>query len=131
MGERIVKRCLSWPLNKIKEIQQSHETVNYLINSDDFFETVTYQIKQISDIERLISKVATGKASPREVVYLKNSLQAIIPIKEAAEKSTNASVKQIGKSLNNCSELIAKISETIFDDAPVNINKGNAIGNEV
>mgnify|MGYP002266446242 FL=1 len=131
MGGRLLKRWLALPLKNIKEIQQRHETVNYLINSDDFFETVTYQIKQISDIERLISKVATGKASPREVVYLKNSLQAIIPIKEAAEKSTNASVKQIGKSLNNCSELIAKISETIFDDAPVNINKGNAIANEV
>ncbi|WKD85343.1 DNA mismatch repair protein MutS [Polaribacter huanghezhanensis] len=131
MGGRLLKRWLALPLKNIKEIQQRHETVNYLINSDDFFETVTYQIKQISDIERLISKVATGKASPREVVYLKNSLQAIIPIKVAAEKSTNASVKQIGKSLNNCSELIAKISETIFDDAPVNINKGNAIANGV
>ncbi len=131
MGGRLLKRWLALPLKNIKEIQQRHETVNYLINSDDFFETVTYQIKQISDVERLISKVATGKASPREVVYLKNSLQAIIPIKIAAEKSTNASVKQIGKSLNNCSELIAKISETLFDDAPVNINKGNAIANGV
>lgn len=131
MGGRLLKRWLALPLKNIDQIQQRHETVNYLINSDDFFETVTYQIKQISDIERLISKVATGKASPREVVYLKNSLQAIIPIKIAAEKSTNASVKQIGKSLNNCLELIAKISETLFDDAPVNINKGNAIANGV
>ena len=131
MGGRLLKRWLALPLKNIEEIQQRHETVNYLINSDEFFETVTYQIKQISDIERLISKVATGKASPREVVYLKNSLQAIIPIKEAAEKSTNASVKQIGKSLNNCSELISKISETVFDDAPVNINKGNAIAKGV
>jgi len=131
MGGRLLKRWLALPLKNIEEIQQRHETVKFLIDSDDFFETVTYQIKQISDIERLISKVATGKASPREVVYLKNSLQAIIPIKIAAEKSTNTSVKQIGKQLNNCTELIAKISKTVFDDAPVNINKGNAIANGV
>ncbi|MDG1529360.1 MAG: DNA mismatch repair protein MutS, partial [Polaribacter sp.] len=131
MGGRLLKRWLALPLKNKTEIEKRHETVNYLINSDDFFETVTYQIKQISDIERLISKVATGKASPREVVYLKNSLQAILPIKEAAEKSTNASVKQIGKQLNACTDLIAKITETLFDDAPVNINKGNAIASNV
>ena len=131
MGGRLLKRWLALPLKNKTEIEKRHETVNYLINSDDFFETVTYQIKQISDIERLISKVATGKASPREVVYLKNSLQAILPIKEAAEKSTNASVKQIGKQLNACTDLIAKITETLFDDSPVNINKGNAIASNV
>lgn len=131
MGGRLLKRWLALPLKNIKEIQQRHETVAYLINSDDFFKTVTYQIKQISDIERLISKVATGKASPREVVLLKDSLQAIIPIKIAAEKSTNESVKQIGKQLNDCTDLIAKISQTVFDDAPVNINKGNAIASNV
>jgi len=127
MGGRLLKRWLALPLKNKEAIEKRHKTVHYLINSDDFFKTVTYQIKQISDIERLISKVATGKASPREVVLLKNSLQAILPIKEAAEKSTNASVKQIGKQLNTCSDLIAKISETLFDDSPVNINKGNAI----
>ena len=131
MGGRLLKRWLALPLKNKTEIEKRHETVNYLINSDDFFETVTYQIKQISDIERLISKVATGKASPREIVLLKNSLQAILPIKEAAEKSKNPSVKQIGKQLNDCTDLIAKISETLFDDAPVNINKGNAIASNV
>ncbi|MFT5761223.1 MAG: DNA mismatch repair protein MutS [Polaribacter sp.] len=131
MGGRLLKRWLALPLKNKAAIEKRHETVKYLINSDDFFKTVTYQIKQISDIERLISKVATGKASPREVVLLKNSLQAILPIKEAAEKSKNASVKQIGKQLNTCTDLISKISETLFDDSPVNINKGNAIANGV
>ncbi len=96
MGGRLLKRWLALPLKIRRAIEKRHETVKYLIDSDDFFELVTYQLKQISDIERLISKVATGKASPREVVYLKNSLQAILPIKEAAEKSANPSVKQIG-----------------------------------
>jgi DNA mismatch repair protein MutS len=131
MGGRLLKRWLALPLKNKEEIEKRHETVKYLIDSDDFFELVTYQLKQISDIERLISKVATGKASPREVVYLKNSLQAILPIKEAAEKSKNPSVNQIGKQLNDCAELISKISDTLFDDAPVNINKGNAIANGV
>jgi len=131
MGGRLLKRWLALPLKNREEIEKRHETVKYLIDSDDFFELVTYQLKQISDIERLISKVATGKASPREVVYLKNSLQAILPIKIAAEKSSNPSVKQIGKQLNDCADLIAKISTSLFDDAPVNINKGNAIATGV
>ena len=131
MGGRLLKRWLALPLKNKEAIEKRHETVSYLINSDDFFETVTYQLKQISDIERLISKVATGKASPREIVLLKNSLQAILPVKAAAEKSTNASVSEIGKQLNDCADLIAKISETLFDDAPVNINKGNAIATNV
>ncbi len=131
MGGRLLKRWLALPLKNREEIEKRHETVKYLIDSDDFFELVTYQLKQISDIERLISKVATGKASPREVVNLKNSLQAILPIKEAAEKCKNPSVHQIGKELNDCKDLISKISEILFDDAPVNINKGNAIANGV
>jgi DNA mismatch repair protein MutS len=131
MGGRLLKRWLALPLKDITTIQKRHETVKYLIDSDDFFELVTYQLKQISDIERLISKVATGKASPREVVLLKNSLQAILPIKKAAEKSKNESVNLIGKQLNDCTDLIAKITDTLFDDSPVNINKGNAIASNV
>jgi len=131
MGGRLLKRWLALPLKNLVAIQKRHETVKYLIDSDDFFELVTYQLKQISDIERLISKVATGKASPREVVLLKNSLQAILPIKEAAEKSKNESVNLIGKQLNDCTDLISKITDTLFDDSPVNINKGNAIANGV
>ena len=131
MGGRLLKRWLALPLKDLDAIKQRHELVKFLIETDDFFETVTYQLKQISDIERLISKVATGKVSPRETVLLKNSLQAIKPIKEASENSKNASVKLIGKQLNDCKELIDKISSTIFDDAPVNINKGNTIANGV
>ena len=131
MGGRLLKRWMALPLKNLKKIQQRHETVKYIIDSDAFLDLISYQLKQISDIERLISKVATGKASPREVVLLKNSLKAILPIKEAAEKSKNPSVKQIGQHLNNCNDLIAKISNTLFDDAPVNIHKGNAISNNV
>ncbi|SOU85687.1 DNA mismatch repair protein MutS [Tenacibaculum dicentrarchi] len=131
MGGRLLKRWLALPLKDLTQIQERHELVAFLIDNESFFETVTYQLKQISDIERLISKVATGKVSPREVILLKNSLKAILPIKTSAEKSTNKTVKQIGKKLHDCEILIAKIIETVLEDAPVNINKGNAIASGV
>ena len=131
MGGRLLKRWLALPLKNIDEIKNRHELVKFFIDSDEFSQTVTYQLKQISDLERLISKVATGKASPREIVLLKGSLKAILPIKNAAEKSKNKAVQNLGKQLHTCEDLITKISETLFDDAPVNINKGNAIANNV
>lgn len=131
MGGRLLKRWLALPLKNIDEIQNRHELVKFFINSNDFSKTVTYQLKQISDLERLISKVATGKASPREIVLLKDSLKAILPIKSASEKSKNKTVQELGKQLNTCEVLITKISETLFNEAPVNINKGNAIANNV
>ena len=127
MGGRLLKRWLALPLKNLKEIQKRHEIVKFLIDNDGFYNTVTYQIKQISDIERLISKVATAKINPREVVLLKDSLKAILPIKEASLKSKNETLKNLGKNLHSCNELIDRIAKTLQDDAPVNINKGNAI----
>ena len=131
MGGRLLKRWLALPLKNINDIQNRHELVKFFIDSNEFSETVTYQIKQISDLERLISKVATAKASPREIVLLKDSLKAILPIKSAAENSKNPTVKALGNQLHTGTDLIAKISETLFDHAPVNINKGNAIATGV
>jgi len=131
MGGRLLKRWLALPLKNIDAIKNRHELVKFFIDSDDFSQTVTYQLKQISDLERLISKVATGKASPREIVLLKDSLKAILPIKEYAEKSKNNAVNKQGNQLHTCTDLIEKINDTLFDDAPVNINKGNAIATGV
>ena len=131
MGGRLLKRWLALPLKNMDAIKNRHELVKFFIDSDAFSETVTYQIKQISDLERLISKVATAKASPREIVLLKDSLKAILPIKSAAENSKNPAVKALGNQLHMGTDLIAKISETLFDHAPVNINKGNAIATGV
>jgi DNA mismatch repair protein MutS len=127
MGGRLLKRWLALPLKNSIDIKNRHELVKFFIDSDDFSQTVSYQLKQISDLERLISKVATGKASPREIVLLKDSLKAILPIKASAEKSKNKTVKELGTQLHTSADLIQKISETLFDNAPVNINKGNAI----
>ena len=131
MGGRLLKRWLALPLKNIEQIKQRHEIVKYLIDNHDFFEISTYQIKQISDIERLISKVAAGKISPKEVVLLKDSLKAILPIKSAAEVSKNSFLQNIGKQLDDCNGLIEKISVTLNENAPVNINKGNAIAEGV
>ena len=131
MGGRLLKRWLGLPLKKIEAIKNRHELVKFFIDSESFSEIVSYQLKQISDLERLISKVATTKASPREIVLLKNSLKAILPIKYAAEKSNNKTVKELGNQLHTCEALIAKITQTLFDDAPVNINKGNSIATGV
>ncbi|MFA5297139.1 MAG: DNA mismatch repair protein MutS [Lutibacter sp.] len=131
MGGRLLKRWLALPLKDLNRIKKRHDIVKYFMDNDDFFELTTYQIKQISDIERLISKVAIGKINPREVIVLKNSLNAIIPIKEAAEKSNNESLKLIGEQLQSCTTIRQKISDTLNEDAPVNIAKGNAIASGV
>ena len=131
MGGRLLKRWLALPLKDINRIKNRHDIVKYFIDNETFFELSTHQIKQISDIERLVSKVATGKVNPREVVLLKDSLNAIIPIKEAAEKSNNESLKTIGEQLQNCTTIREKIAKTLNEDAPVNINKGNAIASGV
>ena len=131
MGGRMLKRWLALPLKDVNRIKKRHDIVKYFIDNDAFFELSTFQIKQISDIERLVSKVATNKVNPREVVLLKNSLNAILPIKEAAEKSDNESLRIIGEQLQNCNALREKISKTLNEDAPVNINKGNSIAEGV
>jgi DNA mismatch repair protein MutS len=131
MGARLLRRWLALPLKDIEQIKKRQDIVKYLINTPDFYDLVTYQIKQISDIERLVSKIATGKIHPREVIFLKNSLKAILPIKEAAEKSSNSSLKNIGKKLNDTQEIREKIEATLFEEAPVNISKGNSIAAEV
>ncbi len=127
MGGRLLKRWLALPLKDINKITGRHEVVAYLKDNQEVLQQIQYQIKQISDLERLISKVAAGRISPREVIYLKESLDAIIPIKELALKSPQEAVKVIGDSLHACDLLREKIAATLNQDAPVAINKGNAI----
>ena len=131
MGGRLLKRWLALPLKEVDKIHYRHELVKYCIENDDFLETIQYQLQQISDIERLISKVATGKVSPRETVLLKDSLNAVLPIKEKALASKNKSIINLGNQFLDCSNIISKIDAVLFDNAPVNINKGGAIANGV
>ena len=127
MGARLLKRWLALPLKDISKIRSRHEVISYLKAHPEVLQQIQYQIKQISDLERLISKVATGKISPREVNFLKDSLDAIIPIKTLALASENEALRIIGDSLHACELLREKIKTTIQEDAPVSVNKGNAI----
>ncbi|RZS92303.1 DNA mismatch repair protein MutS [Aquimarina brevivitae] len=127
MGGRTLKRWLALPLKHIASIQKRHEVVQYLIEEEATHQKIQQHIKHIGDIERLISKVATGKVCPREVVQLKNSLEAIVPIKAIASGSTNDALKKIGDTLHDCELLRTKIKETLSEDAPVNILKGKTI----
>jgi DNA mismatch repair protein MutS len=131
MGGRLLKRWLALPLKDANKVQSRHQVVAYLKENQEVLQKMQYQIKQISDLERLISKIAAGKVSPREVVYLKESLDAIIPIKSLSLESPQEAVKIIGDNLHSCDLLREKIKTTLNQDAPVAIAKGNAIAKGV
>lgn len=127
MGGRLLKRWLALPLKDSNKIRNRHQVVSYLIENQNVLKSIQKQIKLISDLERLISKIAAAKVSPREVVYLKESLDAIIPIKALTLESPQEAVKIIGDSLHSCDLLREKIKSVLNQDAPVSIAKGNAI----
>ncbi|NCT16849.1 MAG: DNA mismatch repair protein MutS [Flavobacteriaceae bacterium CG_4_8_14_3_um_filter_34_10] len=127
MGGRMLKRWLALPLKNSEKIVERHEVVSHLLDHPVFLQKIQQQIKRISDLERLVSKVATGKVNPREVIQLKNSLEAIVPVKALALASENDSLKTIGEKLHNCALLRNKIKETLNEEAPVNIIKGKVI----
>lgn len=127
MGSRLLKRWLALPLKNIEEIEQRHNLVKFCIDNDSFFELSKNQLQKISDIERLISKVATGKISPREMIFLKQSLEAIIPIKTFCLDSSHKPLQKLGNLFSDCSAVIQQITSFLQEDAPVNIVKGNTI----
>jgi DNA mismatch repair protein MutS len=127
MGGRLLKRWLALPLKSAEKIRKRHEVVEFLIKNSSVLAEVQQHIKEISDLERLISKVATGKVSPREVNQLKHSLDAVIPIKKLATDCDNEALKIIGDNLQSCDLLRSKIKESLSESAPVNVQKGNVI----
>jgi DNA mismatch repair protein MutS len=127
MGGRTLKMWMALPLKDKDAINQRLEIVSSLVADDEFRHGITEELKKISDLERLVSKVATNKISPRELIYLKTSLEAVIPIKEQASSSSNIFVQNFAKEIEDCSEAIDLISDNINDDAPVLISKGGAI----
>jgi len=127
MGGRLLKRWLALPLKNLEPIKERHEIVDFILNHPDFYEKVSAHIKKIGDVERLISKIATGKVAPREVILLKNSLEAMIPIKALAQNSENKALQILGEKINNLEHLRDKIKETLTEDAPVSVLKGNTI----
>ena len=127
MGSRTLKRWLALPLKKIEKIEQRHEVVAYLFDHTDTLSLIKENISRMGDIERLISKVATLKINPREVVQLSASLEHIMPIKQQCLQSGKESLSLLGDKLHDCQQLCTRIRQTLTDEAPVNIAKGNAI----
>lgn len=130
MGGRLLKRWLALPLVDMEKINQRHEVVQYFLDDSVVLKKIQNHIKNIGDIERLISKVATVKISPREVVQLKNALEAIVPIKALTQNTDNKAIQYIGDSLEPCEELRQRIKTTLNEEAPVNILRGNTIASD-
>jgi DNA mismatch repair protein MutS len=127
MGGRMLKRWLALPLKRVDKIKQRHEVVSFFTKESATHQKIQNHIKHIGDLERLISKVATAKVNPREVIQLKNSLEAIVPIKALASNCTNESLKIIGDTLQGCDVLREKIKQMLNEEAPVNVLKGKTI----
>ena len=127
MGARLLKRWIVFPLKDEKPINERLNVVEYFFRQPDFKELIEEQLHLVGDLERIISKVAVGRVSPREVVQLKVALQAIEPIKQACLEADNASLNRIGKRLNLCVSIRDRIAREINNDPPLLINKGGVI----
>ena len=127
MGARLLKRWLVFPLKDVLPINERLNVVEYFFRQPDFKELIEEQLHLIGDLERIISKVAVGRVSPREVVALKVALQASEPIKEACMEADNASLNRIGEQLNICKSIRDRIEKEINNDPPLLINKGGVM----
>ena len=127
MGARLLKRWLVFPLKDVQPINERLNVVEYFFRQPDFKELIEEQLHLIGDLERIISKVAVGRVSPREVVTLKVALQAIEPIKKACMEADNASLNRIGEQLDICQSIRDRIAKEINNDPPLLVNKGGVI----
>ena len=127
MGGRMLRRWMVFPLKDVTPIQQRLDVVDYFFKAPDFRQLVGEQFQRIGDLERIISKVAVGRVSPREVVQLKNALQALQPVKAACMKASNESLRRIGEQLQLCETIRDRIEHEIQPDPPLLVNKGGVI----
>ena len=127
MGARLMKRWLVFPLKDVRPINDRLDVVEYFFRQPDFRDLVEEQLHRIGDLERILSKVAVGRVSPREVVALKVALQAIEPIKQACLEADNTSLNRIGEQLNVCQSIRDRIDREINNDPPLLVNKGGVI----
>ena len=127
MGARLLKRWLVFPLKEVKPINERLDVVEYFFRHPDFRGLIEEQLHRVGDLERILSKVAVGRVSPREVVALKVALQAIEPIKNACLEADNASLNRIGEQLNLCPSVRDRIEHELNNDPPLLVNKGGVI----
>ena len=127
MGGRLLKRWLSFPLKDIQPVNERLDIVQYLFENTSFREEIAGLIRQVGDLERLISKVAVNRINPREVVQLKRALKATEPLKELCNKSGCLPLVTLAEQLNPCKTIAEKIDKELNNDPPVQVNRGNAI----
>ena len=127
MGSRMIKRWLALPLKNVARIKKRHEAVAHLVAEETALEKLQGHIRKIADLERLISKVATGKINPRETVQLKNSLEAIIPIRQQLLDSSCPALVKLGEGISPCDALSNRIKEMLMEEAGTHIQKGDTI----
>lgn len=131
MGSRMLKRWIALPLKDPDSIRKRHDVVEHFLKEPDTRELIREQINKIGDLERIVSKVATGRITPREMVHLKLALNAIEPVKHACESSGEDTLQMMGEQLNPCHQLKDRIERELNPDPPVAINKGNVIAGGV
>ena len=127
MGGRMLRRWLVFPLKDEKPINERLDSVDYFFRQPDFRQTIDGQLQRIGDLERIVSKVATGRVSPREMVQMKTALQAIEPIKAACLSADNESLRRVGERLALCEDLRDRINREITSDPPLQVQKGGVI----
>lgn len=127
MGGRTLRRWVSFPLKEPSHIERRLDTVEYFFRHTDFRDVAEYNLCQISDLERIVSKIATGRINPRESVQLRLALEAIIPLKEACLKAESHQLQLMGDQLNLCQPLLSRIKAEIRDDAPALTSRGGFI----
>ena len=131
MGSRMLRRWVVFPLKSEKKINDRLDIVEYFFREPEFRELLDDQLHRIGDLERVVSKVAVGRVTPREMVQLKTALQAIKPIKTACEHAKNDVLKRVGDQINLCELIRDKIDRELHPDAPQLVNKGGVINNGV
>ena len=131
MGGRLLKRWLLLPLKDIKTIEERQEAVSYCLHHPEFASAIQNHLKQVGDLERLISKVALAKITPREVIQLRRSLDMVELVKQACLETSNAAIRTIGDQLNPCTIIRERIGKEVDADAPALLNKGGVISKGV
>jgi DNA mismatch repair protein MutS len=127
MGSRLLKRWLAFPLNKKSSIEDRHSVVHWMIENQESSHSLEKRVKDIGDLERIISKVATARINPREVVHLKNALLSLVDVKKITANCSNSVMNKIGDQINLCQSVRERIENEIQYDAPIALNKGSVI----
>ena len=131
MGARLLRRWLVFPLKHKQAIDERLSIVEYFVEQDEQTKELAKHIEQIGDLERLITKVSTGRITPREMLKLKNAIDELTPVKEICEKAESEALQKIGKQFSDCASIAKKIGQSIQEDPPALVNKGNVMAGGV